>query len=294
MKSYYFMESEKNIKGLLGASFVGDIKAIKLMIESQNLNVNVHDLNGLTALHNAALKGHLSIVEYLLLKGANIDCKTKGNQPSTPLAYAIKGGSVDVIKILIEKAKSIGLPIDFRPLLWSAAEQENVDILDFLMQQGINVNDSCRDDGAVPLHSALISGKHLNVQLLLNKGADYWKCSNDGFSPLHFATKGRKTEEAVKVLLNHVQKIDGNERLQEYINYNGSHNNKTALHFACLRMSYHTVKLLIDSGADCDITDKDGLTPYQTLLLLGDESYASIQIRALFTSQSRKNEKGIL
>lgn len=227
------MESERNIEGLLGAALIGNLNAVKFMIESQRLDVNLHDLNGLTALHNAALKGHLSIVEYLLLKGANVDCKTRDNQTSTALAYAIEGGSLDVTKILIEKAKSVGVTIDFRALLWSAAEQDNVDVLAFLLQQGVSINDSCRDDGATPLHSALINDKHLNVQLLLDKGADYWKCCNDGFSPLHFATKGRKSEKAMRTLLNHVQKIDRKEGLLKYINYNGSHNNRTALHFAC-------------------------------------------------------------
>lgn len=40
------MESERNIKGLLRAAFIGDIKGLKFMIKNQGLDVNLHDTNG--------------------------------------------------------------------------------------------------------------------------------------------------------------------------------------------------------------------------------------------------------
>ena len=58
-----------------------------------------------TALHVAALNGHLKIVEALLDSGAAIDAKSKLDM--TPLHVAAMGGNAGVVRLLIERKADV-------------------------------------------------------------------------------------------------------------------------------------------------------------------------------------------
>ncbi|MGL9726338.1 MAG: ankyrin repeat domain-containing protein [Wolbachia sp.] len=72
MESNKNTESNKNIGYLLNFAAIGDIEGVKFFIKHCNVDVNSIDNIGRTALHKAAYKGKSSIVEYLLLKEANV------------------------------------------------------------------------------------------------------------------------------------------------------------------------------------------------------------------------------
>jgi len=65
------------------------------------MDVDTKDNQGNTALHYAALWGHLEIVKRLV-EERNMDVYTKDNQGNTALHYAALGGRLEIVKWLVE------------------------------------------------------------------------------------------------------------------------------------------------------------------------------------------------
>ena len=79
----------------------GKLESVKWLIEEENVSVNSKDGMKLkTLLHYACECGHLSIVEYLISKGATMSPDEKQNYP---IHYACKNGHLHVVQYLIEK-----------------------------------------------------------------------------------------------------------------------------------------------------------------------------------------------
>ena len=88
-------------------SLRGDLDNLYYYINHGNVRPYVADVNskdpdtGMTALHNAALKGHEKVVEVLLDNGAAIDPEDFfGN---TPLGHAVKKNMEHVVRLLIQR-----------------------------------------------------------------------------------------------------------------------------------------------------------------------------------------------
>jgi ankyrin repeat protein len=77
----------------------GDLVSVKALISMQ-VNVNIQDNAGYTALHAAALNGHTDIVELLLNSGANPNMQSYVDG-DTPLHDAYANQHNDVVKLLI-------------------------------------------------------------------------------------------------------------------------------------------------------------------------------------------------
>ncbi|XP_044732958.1 ankyrin repeat domain-containing protein 40-like [Chrysoperla carnea] len=80
----HIIAKEKEEK-LREAACLGDIEAIDILIQETNINAR-HEINGWTALHWAAKRGHAEIVRELLMKGA--DPRILNDKGETPLAVA--------------------------------------------------------------------------------------------------------------------------------------------------------------------------------------------------------------
>lgn len=80
----------------------GDYARSEELIRS-GVDVNDRDYAGNTALHDAALKGHLDIVRLLLDNGAIIDIRSGANDLDTPLIDAASRGHLKVVKFLLDR-----------------------------------------------------------------------------------------------------------------------------------------------------------------------------------------------
>jgi ankyrin repeat protein len=95
---------------------------------------------GRTALHLAAMNGHLEIVKLLLEHGADVNAKTKEGYGYTALHSAASNGHLEIVKLLLE--------------------------------HGADVNAKTKYGGYTALHSATMNGHLEIVKLLLEHGAD--------------------------------------------------------------------------------------------------------------------------
>jgi ankyrin repeat protein len=132
----------------------GDLSLIKPQYEPF-INFNVTDEEGHTPLERAAFKGHFSVVQYLLKKGANPNAKTAcGN---TALHNAVAEGYFDIVQLLVS-------------------------------QHEIKINEKTKK-GYAALHAAARTGDCKLIQVLLDQGANPNIQDNKGYTPLYYAIR---------------------------------------------------------------------------------------------------------
>ncbi|KAF6040293.1 TNKS2 [Bugula neritina] len=205
---------------LHNACSYGHYEVTELLLE-HGACVNVADLWKFTPLHEAAAKGKYEICKLLLKHGA--DPQRRNRDGHDPLDL-VKVGDIDTADLLrgdaalLEAAKKGELlrvqklatfqNINCRDTqgrnstpLHLAAGYNNVEVAEFLLQNGADVNAQDKG-GLIPMHNASSYG-HVDIAALLIK---YSTCVNAvdkwGFTPLHEAAQKGRTQLCA-LLLNH-------------------------------------------------------------------------------------------
>jgi ankyrin repeat protein len=279
---------DKNGVSLLHwATFIGHAGIVRSLIE-KGADVNIKDWNGKTPLHYAARIGDAIIAKLLLENAADINAKIErsfyvpevfhelivdkkedhvilGNWsaddylgedlPLTALHFAIIGGDVATVKLLIEKGSDVNskTPGGITPL-HLAAVSGNADVARLLLKRGADVN--ARDNvGRIPLHYASNASV---AKMLIEAGADINARDKEGLTPLHYAA--HKCFGAREPLLDVVKTL---------LEYGADVNAKTTfgvtpLHVAAYYGEVEIVKMLIKRGADINARtsiDRGACTP---------------------------------
>ena len=162
---------------LVGAVFVespvadaarsGDLDEVRLLLRG-GADVNAAQGDGMSALHWAAERGDMALMEVLLYAGAELEASTRIGH-YRPLHIAARNGNVEVVIRLIEA--------------------------------GADINSVTDPSGSTPLHLAALSGNGSVVRELVNAGADIdsreaeWQQT-----PLIFAASWNRLETVVTLL----------------------------------------------------------------------------------------------
>ena len=64
----------------------GFMPAVKYLVEEGGVDVNARDAQGMTALHNAASRGDVEMIEYLVSKGADVTLLNRRGQSTADMA----------------------------------------------------------------------------------------------------------------------------------------------------------------------------------------------------------------
>lgn len=156
---------EPNVKITLNAGMIGEVitveyeiplfftivqddnETVKRLVNS-GFDVKTKNERGETALHVAVQHGNLEIVRFLLEKGAKVSVKDK--QKRAPLAMIFdsfgdddKAAAREIIRLLVSNGANIDVRNDDdgdATLLMSAAEDDDVEAVRFLLELGANPN----------------------------------------------------------------------------------------------------------------------------------------------------------
>lgn len=136
-------------------------------------------------LRPAILSRNLNFVTGLIDAGADVNGKDSDGK--SMISTAIRGGDVEVLKILI--ASSCGVDNSVDRVLHEAAALNRLDLMRVLCAgfKGFDVN-SVDSNGRTPIHVAAVKGYVEVIKFCLSVGgkADVFDCN--GWSPLHYAS----------------------------------------------------------------------------------------------------------
>ncbi len=140
---------------------------------------------------------NLNLVRDLIALGANIDWQNEDNYNYTPLHLAVREGSVEIARMLIDAGADLDVQDTWgsKTPLHEAAHNGRVKIAHMLIDAGANVN--VQDgDGETPLHWAAGNGRVEIARMLIDAGSRKDIRDEDGRIPYDFA----QTRELKKLL----------------------------------------------------------------------------------------------
>ncbi|MEW6737979.1 MAG: ankyrin repeat domain-containing protein, partial [Acidobacteriota bacterium] len=336
-------------KLLVWAVSYGDIKTVQALL-NKGLDPNTVDSDGHTILINAILSGHTDVVKVLLEKGANPNQTSEssyGYDHITPLMTAVKYSYIDIVKVLLDQGANINfrsgrdisaldlavendLPNIVRLLLDRGADNGNslysrealiwaakynyYDILQKLLDKGVDLNAKDKT-GKTPLIEVATNGYNNAVRLFIDKGADLNATDIQGQTALFgavisAATSNTATSDTsiLELLLNKGADLQARD-VQDWTPFmwaanlgrieivnlllsrgakvnTKSNTGETPLMLAAGKGYYKVIKILIDKGADINAKDYNGRTVLMRVSGLDDDNgYHSVNTVKLLLSK---------
>ena len=240
------------------------------------------------------------------LLGQQSDAAVADSRGITPLMYAAEIGSLDAMRLLIDRGADVNAQNAFgsTALMWSVSDPAKVRLL---LDHGAQVNTAAKSGRTALIIAAFTNPSAEVVRLLLAKGAKVDVMDKRHVTPLNAATFGNDTAtvrllleagadidtpdtfigltplmnaagnrnvEAVKLLMakgakvNAVSKTEGLPKIQTgTVEFGGW----TPLLMAAAFGPPEAVKVLLDAGARIDAQDYRGFTPL--MLAVGTDRY---------------------
>ncbi len=209
------------------AAYLGDYETAESLLDDDVSLVN---------------SGYLQSV--MLPSGNPHTVEHRHSERETPLHYAIVGGNIRIIELLILKGAII--------------EPYSRDLLDYAVSNGrIDIVKLLFDNGADPSKAPRIYDDNSDMRKLLKSygvpAKDVNAFDKMGWPELPYACRGDKGEHPEKVLM--LLKLGAD------IDVRSSNKGKTALHCASKAGFLKVIEVLIANGATIDATDNRGETP---------------------------------
>jgi ankyrin repeat protein len=206
------------------------------------INSNKNSANFKEEIENCCKENLPNIMAYLIVT-KNADIKTENEF----LLTASIEGHKEIVQLLIEKGIDINQTETFfkRNSLHFASQYGYKEIAQFLIEKGIDINKTDELDKNA-LNWASEGGHKELVQLLLEKGFNINSSKANGPNALHLALR-QGNKEVAKFLIENGADIN---QIDDY--------GQNALHSACEGGDIKVVQLLIEKGFDLNQTDEDG------------------------------------
>ena len=255
----FYLHALHDVSGMHTAAYFDLTELVGTLLDRGTLVDAEIDKNSITALHCAAIGGHVATLRLLLDRGTLI------NRPDawgkTALMMAARKGHQGIVELLLEKGVDVNRQDRYgKTALDIAAVRDDQRIVELLLDKGADINGQDEFEKTA-LHSAAQEGHQGIVELLLEKGVDVNRQDRYGKTALDIAAV-RDDQRIVELLLDKGADINGQDEFE-----------KTALHSAAQEGHQGIVELLLDKGADTNGQDRFGRT---ALCTAAYEGYRSI------------------
>lgn len=237
------------------AVLLNDVQLVEDAVQA-GCDVNLRDQFGLCPIHMASARGFVSVVEKLVLLGANVREFTGCG--ASPLMVAARQNCTEVVKSLLAcPAVNINFHNErHETALHYAVGAGSIESARILLKHGAKVN-YCDKEGLTPLLVAVRMKDYKLVKLLVDSKANVNYVDLVGRTPLHWAAD-LGAVDVVRLLIDCQVNIDATDT-----------NGHTPFVCAIKSNQPEVVKILLDEG--CDQHSVDGLmgTPLALASLKG-------------------------
>lgn len=280
----------------------GNLERIKQLVSENHELIRAANERTKTALHIAAEKEHLPIVEYLLENGADINAKNKYGL--TPLFNAAETGNLELAEILIKyKADVNAFSRFFGTALHRAVYMGHPEMAKYLVQQGADLR--AQNITGTVLHTAALLGRLNLARLLIENGAEVNNTNSSGITPLYYAisTGKNRSSELAMLLINNGADVNATDKegtsvlmmaVQQGFPYvveklirkgaditiRNINTKGTLLHSAAVYGYGDVAEILIQSGLKVNARDSAGKTPLYYASKYGHKTVADPLVKA--------------
>ena len=239
------MTAEAADAALADAAERADWQHVQSLLDQQ-VNANIPQVDGMTALHWAAWHDHDETALRLIECGADVTARNRYRV--TPLSLACANGNVVIVRRLLKSGADANTSLPGgETALMTAARNGSCGAVAALLKHGADVNAQERN-GQTAVMWAAAEGHAEVVSLLLQSGADFDTPLKSGFTPLFFAVREGRSE-VVEVLLR--AGSDVNATMQPKVKGNRTPRRGTgALLLAVENGHFELAELLLEAGAD--------------------------------------------
>lgn len=199
-------DQEFDRTALMLAARGGNLKIVKTLIAHHDIDLDLQDRNGMTALILAVRERHRAIVEILLNAGASVNMMDS-HAGRTPLRYAAERDFPELVSLLMEYGADPNLKDhQGRTAACHAVNRNCQSALEKMIENSIDL-DCVDEDGYTLLHGTARYGCCGIARLLFEKArVDKRLTSNvlskHGMTPLHVASQYGQAEVAAVLLDN--------------------------------------------------------------------------------------------
>lgn len=153
------------------AAAIGNLNRVAELLRRDATLANAYTPDGFQPLGLAAFFGHLSVVEFLLIQGAEVNTPSKNSLRVTPLHSAAASQQLQITQALLEQGADPNLQQagDFTAM-HSAAQNGQLEMIQLLLRYGADPNAKTAQS-LTPLDMAQEKGYTQAVELLREHGA---------------------------------------------------------------------------------------------------------------------------
>lgn len=223
-------EEQDPVAALVRACQTGDLETVARIVASGRAKANAVAADGTTPLHWAAVNNRLSVCEFLVRNGAEVDARG-GDLQGTPLHWACRSGHVYIAHLLVSNGADVNKrDVQGFNALHLATHSSNVMLVIYLLHENVQPDSADEEDrtaahwaayqgdtftldvllqwraglekgrdkmGFTPLHWAIVRGHEPCMRLLVEEGADLAARTNEGKTPAELARDGGRHIEAL-------------------------------------------------------------------------------------------------
>jgi ankyrin repeat protein len=238
------------------AAMDGDRGAV-LSLLTQNVDVNIPQGDGSTALHWVAYHGDLELTRALLKAGAHVNAMTRIDA-KTPLYMAAQNGNAAVIEELLEAGASAReANKNGTTVLMMATASGSADAVKVLLDRGAEINATENTNGQTALMFAAAYNRASAIRVLMQHGADP-----------NLTTKAFKVER-VQVKLYSDAASQAQAQARQAAQGDRPRGGAVvgglgAMHFAAREGQMDAIRELVAGGADLNLISAGDKTPPMT------------------------------
>jgi uncharacterized protein len=273
---------------LIDAVKAGDRTTVRALLN--RTSVIAAEPDGMTALHWAVRAGDAETARILIRAGANVNAANRYG--ITPLSLAANNGDAIVSRALLDAgANANAVGADGETVLMTAARAGSADVVRALLDRGADANAAESWQGQTALMWAAAENHGEAIRALVARGADMSARSKElSFPDYRYETNGMAVFQLPKggwTALMYAARQGAMESaaaladLHADLNATTKQEGTTALQIAVINIHYDLANLLLEKGADPNVTDSSGMTAL----------YATVDMRAPANMLTRPEPK---